>query len=150
MTYQETNVTVSLVSYILIAFYYVINWLRMYQAEGLNSQRIFTLWVVVIVAGIVLVVAGSILTAIVRAIIYAIKTQSDKTEPMVEDERDKLIGLKGSRIAYIAYSVGIFIAMLSFALGQPPLIMFSLIVLFSLLAEILENSMQLVYYRRGV
>ena len=150
MTFQETSVTVSLVSYILIAIYYVTNWLQMYRTEGLNSERIFTLWIVVIVAGIVLVIAGNILTNIVRAILYAIKTQSDKGERLVEDERDKLIGLKGNRIAYIAFSVGVFIAMLTFALGQPPLIMFSLIILFSLLAEIIENSMQLVYYRRGV
>jgi hypothetical protein len=40
--------------------------------------------------------------------------------------------------------------MLSFALGQPPLIMFSLIIFFSLLAEIISNIVQLVYYRRGV
>ena len=150
MTFQETHVTVSLVSFTLITIYYVVSWLKMYLSEGLNSERIFTLWIVVIVAGIVLVIAGTILTTIVQAILYAIKTQSDKTERLVEDERDKLIGLKGNRIAYIAFSVGVFIAMLTFALGQPPLIMFSLIILFSLLAEIIENSMQLVYYRRGV
>jgi hypothetical protein len=150
MTFQETHVSVSLVSFSLIAIYYVTNWLKMYQSEGLNSERIFTLWIIVIVAGIVLVIAGSILTNIVRAILYAIKTQSDKTERFVEDERDKLIGLKGSRIAYITFSVGVFFAMLSFALGQPPLIMFSLIILFSLLAEIVESGMQLVFYRRGV
>jgi len=150
MTFQQTHVTVSLVSFTLITIYYVVSWLKMYLSEGLNSERIFTLWIVVIVAGIVLVIAGTILTTIVQAILYAIKTHSDKTERLVEDERDKLIGLKGNRIAYIAFSVGVFIAMLTFALGQPPLIMFSLIILFSLLAEIIENSMQLVYYRRGV
>jgi len=150
MTFQQTHVTVSLVSFTLIAIYYVVNWVNMYLSEGLNSQRIFTLWIVVIVAGIVLVIAGNILTNIVRAILYAIKTQSDKTERMIEDERDKLIGLKGDRVAYIAFSVGVFIAMLTFALGQPALIMFSLIILFSLLATITSSIMQLVYYRRGV
>jgi len=150
MTFQQTHVTVSLVSFTLITIYYVVSWLKMYLSEGLNSERIFTLWIVVIVAGIVLVIAGNILTNIVRAILYAIKTQSDKTERLIEDERDKLIGLKGDRIAYIAYSVGIFVAMLTFALGQPALIMFSLIILFSLLASITSSIMQLVYYRRGV
>jgi len=150
MTFQQTHVTVSLVSFALIAIYYVVNWVNMYLSEGLNSERIFTLWIVVILAGIVLVIAGNILTNIVRAILYAIKTQSDKTERLIEDERDKLIGLKGDRIAYIAYSMGIFAAMLTFALGQPALIMFSLIILFSLLASITSSIMQLVYYRRGV
>jgi len=40
--------------------------------------------------------------------------------------------------------------MLAFALGQPALIMFSLIILFSLLATIISSVMQLAYYRRGV
>ena len=150
MTYQETNITVSLVSYLLILGYYLARWSSMYREEGLNSQTVFILWITVIVAGIVLTIAGNIITNIVRAIAYAIKTQSDKPERFVEDERDKLIGLKGTRVSYIAYSVGVFLAMLSFALGQPPLIMFSLIIFFSLLAEIISNIVQLVYYRRGV
>ena len=40
--------------------------------------------------------------------------------------------------------------MLTFAFNQPPLIMFSLIVFFSLLAEISGNIAQLSMYRRGV
>jgi hypothetical protein len=73
----------------------------MYQEEGLNSSEIFKLWAIVIVAGIVLNIVGNILTNIMLSIIHAIKTQSDKPERFIEDERDRLIGLKGC--LYIAF-----------------------------------------------
>ena len=150
MSYEEKNITVSLTSYILIMGFYLVNFFQMYRAEGLNPGRIFALWVTVILATILVNILASILTNILLSIVQAIRSRTDKVERFIADERDKLIGLKGNRIAYIAFSVGVFIAMLTFALGQPPLIMFSLIILFSLLAEIIENCMQLVYYRRGV
>jgi hypothetical protein len=150
MSYRENSITVSLVSYILILAYYGINWLIMYQGEGLNSAQVFKLWLIVIVAGIVLNIVGNILTNIVLSIVHAIKTGSDKPQRFVEDERDKLISLKGVQVSYIAFSIGVFLAMLSFALGQPPLIMFSLIVFFSLVAEIVGDISQLWLYRQGV
>jgi hypothetical protein len=150
MSYRENSITVSLVSYLLILAYYGINWLRMYQMQGLDSATIIRLWVIVIVAGIVLNIVGNILTNIVLSIVHAIRTGSDKPQRFVEDERDRLIGLKGVQFSYIAFSLGVFLAMLSFALGQPPLIMFSLIVFFSLIAEIIGDLSQLLLYRRGV
>jgi len=150
MTYRENSVTVSLVSYLLILGYYSVNWLQMYQVEGLNSAVIFKLWAIVIVAGIVLNIVGNILTNIVLSIVHAIKTQSDKPQRFVEDERDRLINLKGVQVSYIAFSLGVFLAMLSFAFGQPPLVMFSLIIFFSLTAEIIGDISQLYFYRRGV
>jgi hypothetical protein len=41
-------------------------------------------------------------------------------------------------------------ANLSFAFGQPPLVMFSLIIFFSITAEITGNLAQLYLYRKGV
>ena len=149
MTYRETNISVSLSS-LLVLIYYLVNWMQMYQTQDLNSATIFRLWVIVIVATIILNILGNILTNIVLAIIHAIRTQSDKEPRFVEDERDRLIGLKGTQAAYIAFSVGVFLAMLTFALGQPPLVMFSLIIFFSIIAEIISDTLQLAFYRRGV
>jgi hypothetical protein len=150
MSYRENSITVSLVSYLLILGYYLVNWLIMYQAEGLNSATVFRLWIIVIVAGIVLNIVGNILTNIVLSIVHAIKTQTDKPQRFVEDERDKLIGLKGVQVSYIVFSIGVFLAMLSFVFGQPPLVMFSLIIFFSLTAEIVGDFSQLYFYRSGV
>ena len=98
----------------------------------MNSAEVFRLWAVVIIATIILNITGNIITNIVINIVHAIKTQKDEEVRLIEDERDKLIGLKGVKVSYIAFSIGVFLSMLTFALGQPPLVMFSLIIFFSI------------------
>jgi hypothetical protein len=149
MSNRKNEITVSLVSTLAVLAYYLVNIFQMLQGGGLNSAEVFRLWVVVIIATIILNVAGNIITNIVLNIVHAIKTQTDKEVRMLEDERDKLIGLKGDRVSYIAFSIGVFLSMLTFALGQPPLVMFGLIVFSSLMAEILGDLSQFFYYRRG-
>jgi len=150
MSTKKNEITVTLVCSLFILAYYLVNIFQMLQGGGLNAEEVFRLWVVVIIANIVLTIAGFIISYIVINIVHAIKTQKEEEVRMLEDERDRLIGLKGDRVSYIAFSIGVFLSMLTFALGQPPLVMFSLIVFFSLLAEILGNISQLVFYRRGV
>lgn len=149
MSYQEKNITVSLVSHLLIGVYYLVNLFQMQQAGGLVAAKVFSLWAVVIVAAIIVTIIGSILTNILLSIVHAIQTRSEKEERFIEDERDQLIGLKGSKVSYIAFSIGVLIAMLSFAFGQPPLVMFSLLILSSILAEIIGDVSQLYLYRKG-
>jgi hypothetical protein len=149
MSYQEKNVTVSLVSTLLILGYYLANMFQMYQDGGLVAARVFRLWAIVIVAGIIVNIISSILTNIVLSIVHAIKTRTEEEERFIEDERDKLIGLKGMRVSYITFSIGVLLAMLTFVFGQPPLVMFSLIIFFSLVAEIIGDISQIYRYRRG-
>lgn len=149
MSYQEKNITVSLVSTLLILGYYLANMFQMYQDGGLVAVRVFRLWAIVIVAGIIVNIVSSILTNIVLSIVHAIKTRMEEEERFIEDERDKLIGLKGMRVSYIAFSIGVLLAMLTFVFGQPPLVMFSLIIFFSLVAEIIGDISQIYRYRRG-
>ncbi len=149
MSYQEKNITVSLVSHLLIGVYYLSQLFQMQQAGGLVAAKVFSLWAIVIVAAIIVNIIGSILTNILLSIVHAIKTRSDQEERFIEDERDQLIGLKGSKVSYIAFSIGVLIAMLTFAFGQPPLVMFSLLILSSILAEIIGDISQLYLYRKG-
>jgi hypothetical protein len=149
MSNRKTEITVSLVCSLFVLAYYLVNLFQMLQEGGLNSAEVFRLWAVVIIATIILNIAGNIITRIVINIVHAIKTQKDEDVRLIEDERDRLIGLKGDRVSYIAFSIGVFLSMLTFALGQPPLVMFSLIVLSSLMAEILGDLSQFYYYQRG-
>jgi len=149
MSYQEKNITVSLVSHLLIVVYYLVNLFQMQQAGGLVSTKVFSLWAIVILAIIVVNIIGNILTQILLSIVHAIKTGTEQVEKFIEDERDNLIGLKGSKVSYIAFSIGVLIAMLSFAFGQPPLVMFSLLILSSIVAEIIGDISQLYLYKRG-
>ena len=150
MSYKENSIIVSLTSSLLILGYYLVSWLRMYQTEGLNSDRVFRLWIIVIVATIVLNILGNILTSILLNILHAIKTRTDEEVRFVEDERDRLIDLRGTKVAYFVSSIGVFLSMLTFAFGQPPLVMFSLLILSGLVAQIISDISRLVLYRRGV
>lgn len=149
MSYQEKSVTVSLFSSLLILGYFLINISRMYFGEGLVSGQVFRLAGIVIAAGIIVNITANILTNIILSIVHAIRTGKEEQERFIEDERDKLIGLKGIKFSYIVFSVGVLLAMISFVIGQPPLVMFSLIVLSGLVAEIIGDMVQIALYRRG-
>ena len=149
MSYQEKNITVALISHILIAGYYVINWLPMFQAGTLAAHRLYSLWLVVILATILVNIIASILTNILLTIVEAIKTKKYEEPRFIADERDQIFELKGTRASYITFSVGVLLSVLAFAFGQPALVMISMIVFFALLAEILGDIFQIFLYRRG-
>ena len=122
----------------------------MISNESLISTKVFRLWGSVIVLTILGTIITTILTHIFAAIFHAVKTGDDdpKIED-IEDERDKLINLKGTNISHIFSSIGVALSMLAFVLGQPALIMFSLLIFFGIFAQIIGDISRLVIYRRG-
>jgi hypothetical protein len=147
MSYQEKTISVSLFSSILIMVYYLSNIIPMYREDSLSSARVFSLWGMVIALAIIVNILGNILTMIMFSIIDEIREKEE--ESLIEDERDKLIELKGTKITYIVSSLGVFVSMLSFVLGQPPLVMFSLLIATCFVAEIIGGAFRLFRYRRG-
>ena len=116
MSFQEKNITVSLVSFTLILGFFLIRLFQIIQDGGLTSTDVFRLWGIIIVLAIIVTIVATILTHIVSAIIQAIKT--GEKEPEIEDiadERDKLIDLRGTKVTYSVSSLGVFISMLTFA-----------------------------------
>jgi hypothetical protein len=121
----------------------------MFQQGGTIPNQLFTLCGIVIAASIISNIAGSILTNIVLSIVHAIRTGGKEEERFIADERDMLIDLRGIKFSYITFSIGVLLAMLTFVFGQPPLIMFSMIVFFAIVAEIIGDIVQIILYRRG-
>ena len=150
MSFQQRNITVSLVTFILILGFYLIRIFQMFQSDGFTSTNIFRLWGITIVLAIVATIVFTILAHVGSAIFQVIKTgdENPKIED-IQDERDKLIDLRGTQITYLASSLGVLVAMLTFVFGQPPLVMFSLLVFFGLLAQIIGDISRLMLYRRG-
>ena len=151
MSYQEKNITVSLVISSLIMAFFAIRIFQLVQSETFIASNVFRLWGIVIALTIIATIVATILTHIGSAVFQAI--QSGGEEPKIEDledERDKLIDLRGTRVTYIAASIGVFLAMLTFVLGQPALGMFTLLIFFGILAQIIGDISRLVLYRRGV
>lgn len=149
MSYEEKNITVSLVTHLLIAGYYVASWLKIYQADELSPNRLFGLWAIVIAVNICSTILASILTNIVLSIVEAVTAKKYEEPRFTSDERDELIGLKGTRLAYIVFSIGVLISILVFAFGNPPVMMVSLIIFFGILAQIAGDILQIYLYRRG-
>ena len=150
MTFQERNITASLVVFSMILGFYLVRVFQMIQSEIFNLTNMVRLWGTVIVLGIVVTIIGTILTHIGSGIIQAIKTREEPVIEDIQDERDRIIDLRGTKLAYVVYSIGVFLSMLTFAVGQPPLVMFSLLILFGLMAQIIGDISRLVLYRRGV
>lgn len=150
MSYQEKNVTVALVSHLLILVYYVFNLLPILQSGEWVANKLYVLWLVVIGASILVTIIGSILTNIILTIVEAIRSQKYEEPRFITDERDHLIELKGIRIEYITYSIGVLTSIFAFIFGQPPLMMISLIFAFGILAEIAGDIAKITLYRRGL
>lgn len=149
MSYQEKNITVSLFSHLLIGVYYLANLLPIIQSSELVAGRLYALWSIVIAVNIVVNIIASILTNILLTIVEAIRSRKYEDPQFIEDERDKLIGLKGIRSTYFTFSIGVLLSVFAFIYGQPSLMMISLIVLFSILAEIIGDVSKIYLYRRG-
>ncbi|MCB0100054.1 MAG: hypothetical protein KDE46_30185, partial [Caldilineaceae bacterium] len=100
---------------------------------------------------VVVTILATILTHIVSTIIEAIRTGEKAPEiEDFQDERDKLIDLRGTKVTYTVSSLGAFLAMLTFVFGQPPLVMFTLLIFFGVSAQIVGDITRLLLYRRGI
>ena len=150
MSFQQKNITVSLVNFTLILGFFLFRVIQMVQSDSFTSTSTFRLWGITIGLAIVVTIIGTILTHIVSAIIETIRTGKD--DPKIEDfedERDQLIDLRGTKVTYFVSSIGVFLSMLTFVFDQPPLVMFTLLIFSGLVAQVVGDISRLVLYRRG-
>ncbi|KAA3644990.1 MAG: hypothetical protein DWQ07_16445 [Chloroflexi bacterium] len=149
MTFQQKNITVSLASFSLILAFFLVRVFQMIQNDTFIATNVFRLWGITIVMAIVTTIIGTILTHIVSAIIEAVRTQEEPDVEDIEDERDQIIDLKGTRVTYMVFSLGSLLAMLTFVFGQPPLVMFTALIFSGLVAQIIGDATRMYIYRRG-
>ena len=150
MSFQEKNVTVSLVNFTLILAFFSVRVLQMIQGGDFEESNVFRLWGITIVLAVIVTIFATILTHIFSAIIHAIRTGEERPNvDDIEDERDKLIDLRGTKLTYLVSSLGVFFSMLTFVFGQPPLVMFTLLIFSGLVAQVTGDVRRLYLYRRG-
>jgi hypothetical protein len=149
MSFQEKNITVSLVNFMLILGFYLIRLLQMIWGGSFNSANVFRLWGIIIALAVVVTILATILTHIVSAIIQAMITKEEPDVKGIQDERDRVIDLRGTKVTYFVSSIGVFLSMLTFVLGRPPLVMFTLLIFFGVVAQIIGDISRLYLYRRG-
>jgi hypothetical protein len=149
MSYQEKTITVSLVNFILILAFYLFRVSQMILSGSFNSTNVFPLWGIVIVLAIVVTILATILTHIFSGIIHGIKTKEAPELNNIQDERDMSIDLRGAKVTHFVSSIGVLFSMLTFTFGQPPLVMFALLIFFGVAAQIIGDISRLYFYRRG-
>ena len=121
----------------------------MVQSETFTATNLFWLWGTIALLAVIGTIVVTIFTHIIGGIVHRVKTNEDPQIEDIQDERDQMIELKGTRVAYTFSSIGVALSMLTFVLGQPPLIMFSLLIFFGVLAQIVADIWRLNLYRKG-
>lgn len=163
MSYQEKKTIVSVATGILILAAYCIyafGGAVMAAADGLKA------WAVTILIFIGIGVVASIVIQIVFHILLSIsiavrkKIQDGEVDDkeversiereMVEDEMDKLIGLKSMRVAFVIAGIGFIAALVSLVLGFSPAVMLNILFISFSAGTIIEGITQLYYYRKGI
>ncbi len=148
MSYQVKQNIVNILSGVLITAFYALIVIQRHQEGQFNLKEDFDAWGVIFLIYIGVSIVARIIIQIVFHIINAIATREE--EVPVTDERDKLISLKATRNSYYVFSSGFVLAVMSLAIGMPVYGIFIAFVATGLLAEIIDNSSQIYYYRKGI
>ena len=149
MSFQEKNIAVTLTNFSLILAFYLFRIFQMLQSETFTPTNLFWLWGIIALLAVIGTIVATIFTHIVGGIVHKVKTNEDPHFEDIQDERDQMIELKGTRVAYTVSSIGVALAMLTFVFGQPPLVMFALLIFFGVLANIIADIWRLNLYRKG-
>ena len=149
MSFQEKNIAVSLSTFTVILGLYLIRVFQLVQSESFNSTNLFRLWGIIAILAVIGTILATIFTHIAGGIIHKVRTNEDPQIEDIQDERDQIIDLKGTRVAYTFSSIGVALSMLTFVFGQPPLVMFSLLIFFGVLAQVVADIWRLSLYRKG-
>lgn len=165
MSYKVQRTIVSIAASVVLMAAYCI-----YAFGKVNSGNVAmddlkfwaTAMLVFIGIGIVALIVIQIIFHILLSIALAVKEQvqtgkcNDKeiektlAQDMVEDEMDKLIGLKSMRISFAIVGIGFAAALVSLVLKCSPVVMLNIMFASFYLGSLIEGITQLHYYKAGV
>jgi hypothetical protein len=146
--YQEKRGIVFLASNAVVsALYalYIVSGFRSNLAQAADTPASWAAMILIFIAVQILV---RIVVTIIFAIIHKIRTDEDSVDR--EDELDKLIGLKASRIFGDLFMAGVALALLGQVLGLPLSGLFLMIGATVLISGLSLDLCQLILYRRGI
>ena len=69
---------------------------------------------------------------------------------MIEDEMDKIISLKASKISTIVYGVGFLVGLIALIMNYSAVILLNSIFISFCLGMVIEGFAQIYYYNRGL
>lgn len=165
MSYQEKRIFTSTVTGALVLGAYCIYAIGKYQSGAVAPEDL-KFWASTMLIFIGIGVAATIVIQIVfhilLSILIAVKEkirdgQCDDQEiektieaEMVEDEMDKLIELKSTRIGFIFAGIGFIAALVSLVLSFSPVVMLNMMFISFSIGSMFEGFAQLYFYRKGI
>lgn len=151
MSFKQKTIVVTLVNFSLILIFLLTRIFQFNQNGEFTSSNVFRIWGITIGMAVVVSIVGIIMTQVASSVIEAVASGEKEPEfDFFEDERDNLIDLRGTKTTYTISSIGSFLAMLAFVFGQSPLVMFTLLIVSGVFAQIAGDITRLVLYRRGL
>jgi hypothetical protein len=161
MSYQEKRTVTSMVLGASILAAYCIYAFGKYQSGAVAAGDL-KFWaatmLIFIGVGVVAMIIIQILFHILFAISIAVKERElDQKEigksidaAIVEDEMDKLIGLKSQRIGFVFAGIGFVAALVSLVLNAPAMVMLNILFISFNVGSLSEGVLSIYYYRKGV
>ena len=141
MSFKEKSIWVSLiVTIIIFGFYFVFAFTTI---KNNSAEAARTSLLGIFIGTIILITVIQIILHIVLAITF--RNEAVKGE----DEREKLIELRATRISYFFLVAGVWISGLSLFFAPSSILIANIILLSFILAEIAGFTSQLYFYRRG-
>ncbi len=148
MSYHEKRSILNLLTAIVVSVSFALYMWPSYPSGGAYAPELFQFWGRFFIGLVLVRIVVQILIHILFAIVNAIAAREEV--PAIEDERDKLIELKGNLRSMYIFMLGFILAMLALAFNQPPLVMFLTLFGAGFVAEIVGELSTFYFYRRGV
>lgn len=165
MSYQEKRTITSMITGAIVLVAYCIEAFGLYQS-GLVAASDLKLWAMTMLKYFGISVIAAIVIQIVFHIVFSVSIAVNETiregkaaekeigkkieREMVEDERDKLIGLKSSMLGFILAGIGFVSGLITLALGSSPVLMLNILFLAFSAGTLVEGFAQIYFYRKGV
>lgn len=153
MQQKEWKTVAGLVTGVLVLAAYGVHILRRWREGALGADSELRVWasamLLYIGIGIVVTIVIQILFQIIQAVANEVRHE-EGDDPSVEDEMDKLIGLKATRNGYAVAGFGFVASLVLLALRYPPAFMLNTAFVSFHLAGLCEAASSLYFYRRGV
>ena len=135
ITFKEKSAWIQLVTLFLVFGSYFLSIDYTIPGSIPTNLAAHLIWLIVVL--VVLNILGHILAAAFN-------------KPENEDERDKLIELKATRIRAFIQAAGIVMAIIASLNLQNLFITINVLILFLVISEVIDKAVQLFYYRKGM
>jgi hypothetical protein len=140
ISFKEKSIWTSLIMTIIIFGYYFTRVFNVLNQPTVDSTNLIVLFISVVIMMIMLEITIHIILGII----------DNKNANEADDERDRLIDLKATKISYYILILGVFQAVAGLLMTKSPVIIANIILLFFVFAEIVGDSIRLYYYRKGI